>query len=92
MAGTKTGGRKAAANIKRKFGDDFYARIGAKGGAAKNSSKGWGTRREFAAEDGAKGGRNGKPYTLKPRPIKKVQENAFKRFWRTLWPLKRQPR
>lgn len=32
MAGTKEGGRKAAETNKRKYGDDFYINIGAKGG------------------------------------------------------------
>ena len=32
MAGTKAGGKKAAMTNKAKHGDDFYAKIGAKGG------------------------------------------------------------
>ena len=32
MAGTKAGGQKAAATNKKKYGSDFYANIGAKGG------------------------------------------------------------
>ena len=32
MSGTKTGGQKAAATNKKKYGPDFYARIGFKGG------------------------------------------------------------
>ena len=32
MAGTKSGGKAAAATNKSKYGADFYARIGAKGG------------------------------------------------------------
>lgn len=32
MAGTKNGGRRAAATNKRKYGKDFYAEIGRKGG------------------------------------------------------------
>ena len=34
MAGTKAGGAKAALTNKKKHGDDFYARIGSKGGQA----------------------------------------------------------
>lgn len=33
MAGTLQGGRKAAATNKLKYGSDFYARIGKKGGS-----------------------------------------------------------
>lgn len=36
MAGTKEGGKRAAATNKDKYGDDFYARIGAKGGAKRS--------------------------------------------------------
>ena len=32
MAGTKAGGLKAAATNKSKYGKEFYARIGRKGG------------------------------------------------------------
>jgi hypothetical protein len=32
MAGTKAGGKAAAATNKKKYGSDFYARIGASGG------------------------------------------------------------
>ena len=32
MAGTKAGGIAAAATNKKKYGKDFYAKIGAKGG------------------------------------------------------------
>lgn len=34
MGGTKAGGQKAAASNKAKFGEDFYKKIGAKGGKA----------------------------------------------------------
>lgn len=33
MAGTKKGGERAAATNKHRYGDDFYSRIGSKGGA-----------------------------------------------------------
>ena len=32
MAGTKSGGRAAAETNKKKYGSDFYAKIGSKGG------------------------------------------------------------
>lgn len=34
MAGTKLGAQKAVKNLKSKYGDDFFVRIGAKGGKA----------------------------------------------------------
>lgn len=65
MAGTKAGGLKAAATNKAKYGNDFYARMGRKGGhnghtGGFNSDKvgkdGL-TGRERAKIVGAKGGR-----------------------------------
>lgn len=56
MAGTKTGGLKAANTNKTLHGKDFYARIGAKGGKA-TGLKGFAVNRELARKAGAKGGR-----------------------------------
>lgn len=56
MAGTKTGGKAAAETNKAKYGADFYARIGAKGGK-KGTTGGFAANRELARIAGAKGGR-----------------------------------
>lgn len=65
MAGTKLGGRKAAQTNKTKYGSDFYAAIGAKGGK-RGKTGGFGsdkpgadglTGRERARLAGSKGGR-----------------------------------
>lgn len=56
MAGTKEGGKKAAATNKTKHGADFYARIGAKGGRNGNTG-GFAANPELARIAGAKGGR-----------------------------------
>lgn len=59
MAGTKAGGMAAAATNKKKYGSDFYAKIGAKGG--KNGKTGGFAAgeagRERARVYGAIGGR-----------------------------------
>lgn len=56
MAGTKAGGLAAAATNKSKYGADYYANIGAKGG--KNGrTGGFFANRELARIAGAKGGR-----------------------------------
>lgn len=56
MAGTQNGGKAAAATNKKKYGADFYARIGAMGG--KNGrTGGFYANRELARLAGAKGGR-----------------------------------
>lgn len=68
MAGTKEGGRKAAATNKAKQGSDFYARIGRIGGK-RSSGGGFAsdkvgrdglTGAERARIAGAKGGRKSK--------------------------------
>lgn len=56
MAGTKAGGLKAAATNKAKWGNDFYKRIGSKGGRNGHTG-GFASDRELARVAGAKGGR-----------------------------------
>ncbi|HEX8226992.1 MAG TPA: hypothetical protein VF572_03930 [Candidatus Saccharimonadales bacterium] len=59
MAGTRSGGEAAAATNKKKYGPDFYARIGAAGGK-KGRSGGFAAGkegRERARKYGAIGGR-----------------------------------
>ncbi|MCA9334274.1 hypothetical protein KC963_04450 [Candidatus Saccharibacteria bacterium] len=56
MAGTKDGGRAAAATNRAKYGADFYAKIGAMGGK-KGRTGGFYADRELARVAGAKGGR-----------------------------------
>ncbi len=56
MAGTKVGGQAAAATNKKKYGSDFYAKIGAKGGKLGHTG-GFFANRDLARLAGAKGGR-----------------------------------
>jgi general stress protein YciG len=56
MAGTKSGGKAAAATNKKKYGSDFYAKIGAKGGKL-GTTGGFYANRELARKAGAAGGR-----------------------------------
>ena len=56
MAGTKEGGKKAAATNKARHGADFYAKIGKKGGQ-NGTTGGFAANRELARIAGAKGGR-----------------------------------
>ncbi len=56
MAGTKDGGKAAAATNKSKYGADFYAKIGAKGGK-RGKTGGFYANRDLARIAGAKGGR-----------------------------------
>ena len=56
MPGTKAGGLKAAATNKRLHGEDFYARIGRKGGENGHTG-GFASNPQLAKLAGAKGGR-----------------------------------
>lgn len=56
MAGTKEGGRKAAATTKKKYGKGFYAEIGRKGGQNGHTG-GFAANPELAKEAGRKGGK-----------------------------------
>lgn len=64
MAGTQKGGAKAADTNKKKYGPDFYARIGSMGGKLGRTG-GFYANRELAREAGRKGG-------LKSRRTKKA--------------------
>lgn len=55
MAGNKAGGLKAAARNKRKYGDDFYKRIGAQGGRNGNTG-GFAANPQLARIAGMRGG------------------------------------
>ena len=55
MSATREGGLKAAKKNKQLYGEDFYKKIGAKGGRAGNTG-GFYANRELAREAGRKGG------------------------------------
>ena len=56
MSGTTKGGLEAAKKNVERYGKDFYARIGAKGGRA-TVPKGFARNRALARIAGARGGR-----------------------------------
>lgn len=56
MAGTKEGGKKAAITNKMKYGDDFYAKMGAKGGRNGHTG-GFAANPQLAKIAGQKGGK-----------------------------------
>ena len=55
MAGTKPGGKLAAKTNKKRYGADFYARIGQMGGK-RGHTGGFYANRELARKAGRKGG------------------------------------
>lgn len=59
MAGTLEGGRKAAKTNKEKYGNDFYANIGRRGGRNGHTG-GFAANPELARRAGQKGGRKSK--------------------------------
>jgi len=56
MAGNSIGGKKAAAANKERHGDDFYSKIGTKGGSVKGVKKGFAANPDLARKVGARGG------------------------------------
>lgn len=66
MSGTKAGGKKAAETNKAKYGPDFYAQIGRKGGRNGHTG-GFAANPELAKIAGAIGGRKSKRGKAKPK-------------------------
>lgn len=94
MAGTKEGGKNAAATNKERYGSDYYAKIGSIGGKV-GGFKGFATNPELAKKAGAKGGKKSKrgPAKHKSTPhltdedVKAAEE---KKGW--TWPFSRNAR
>ena len=80
MSGTKAGGMKAAATNKDKYGKEFYARIGKKGGQNGHTG-GFGANPALARIAGARGGRaSSRKGTLNGQAKKKVYIWTGKNF------------
>ena len=70
MSGNIAGGKKAAQTNKKRYGSDFYANIGRKGGSVCGKKGGFAADRERARWAGAIGGKKSKR-----GPAKKKVEN-----------------
>lgn len=69
MAGTRVGGLKAAKANKKRHGEDFYTRIGRRGGLAPaRTPRGFAADRELASRAGRKGGLISRRGKAKVRP------------------------
>jgi general stress protein YciG len=76
MSGTIDGGKKCAATNKRKYGSDWYKKIGAIGGRNGNTG-GFAANPELAREAGRKGGKlskRGPNITDRERKVKKAKK------------------
>lgn len=87
MAGTKAGGRKAAATNKEKYGDNFYANIGRKGGKNGHTG-GFAANPELAKRAGSIGGKKSKRGPAKKKyTAPHIEEEDKKKGW--VWPFSR---
>ena len=57
MSGTRLGGQKCAKTNKYLYGDDFYKKIGTKGGRSGGPNRGFAANPELARTAGSKGGK-----------------------------------
>lgn len=60
MVGTRLGGLKARDTFYKKFGKDYYANMGRKGGKASFADKGFAKNPKLAKEAGARAGKRSK--------------------------------
>ena len=81
MPGTKSGGFKAAETVKQQYGDDFYRRIGRKGG---QNSRNGGFASKKVGDDGLTGferariaGRKGSAISKRGPAKRKEQTNVL---------------
>lgn len=69
MGGSRAGGLKSRETHYKKYGKDWYARIGKIGGQ-NGTTGGFYADRELAARAGSIGGKISKPFTRKTRELK----------------------
>lgn len=87
MSGNKIGGKKTAITNKAKYGEGFYKRIGALGGAA-GKTGGFYQDRELASRAGRKGGRISRKRvvsipSITVEPIRGLRSKILRRiFWK----------
>lgn len=73
MSGTKIGGLRAAKTNKKKYGEDFYVKMGHLGGLAQ-VPKGFSMNIKLASKVGRKGGKKSK---RGPVAVKEVEEDEI---------------
>lgn len=83
MPGTKTGGVNAAKTNKQRYGDDFYQKIGAMGGA-KSRGGGFANDPELAREAGRKGGKASRRTAIKQVEAEAIATEKEHAQWKQL--------
>lgn len=83
MPATKEGGIKAAKTNKERYGEDFYVKIGAKGGA-KSRGGGFASNRELAREAGRIGGKASRKTAIKQVEAEAKQTEKEHTLWKRL--------
>lgn len=76
MPGSILGGKKAAETNKRKYGNDWYAKIGAKGGRNGHSG-GFAANPQLAREAGRKGGLKSKRGAHMPDELWQLKQRLY---------------
>lgn len=79
MSGTREGGLKAARTNMERYGEDVYARIGAKGG--KRGHTGGFVNKELARRAGALGGRKSK----RSEGVQEKLDTVFREYIKEQW-------
>ena len=78
MSGSRDGGRKAAETNKKKYGKDFYANIGRKGGSKSHpETRYFAMHPEVAKNAGAKGGKRSKRGPAKNTRTPHIKDEWF---------------
>lgn len=68
MSGTVEGAKKGEVTRRKRYGNDFHARIGKKGGQVKGIAKGFALMDpKKLSEISRKGGKSGRPYSVNPK-------------------------
>lgn len=77
MAGTRIGGLKTAKTVKKRYGKNFYKRMGSIGGKLSHKG-GFGANPDLARKAGSIGGRVGKIHVGNPAKCAHETETKFK--------------
>lgn len=81
MPGTKIGGINAAKTNKKKYGSDFYRKIGVLGGL-KSKGGGFAANPELAREAGRKGGKASRRTAIKQVEAEAQQTEKQHKSWK----------